>query len=246
MQSEGQQHKIETRLWARQLLDAYKSWAKSVCAAIYWTDQDGNDHNGTMTILETPSCLLGITNSHVADAIIDSASIPDSNLKVGSAPFEPSRLIAKHKELDLATFELPRVYLPATGQYSATVTEWPPRIPNEGDVLFMGGFPAIYRVNLGNSVEFQFAWFAGKANSSRPGNIGIVLDIENSISLSEDRMPPNINLGGWSGGPVFRATESGFIERIELVGIIYQYHQGFEIAFAHTLESLNADGTFAD
>jgi hypothetical protein len=75
-------------------------------------------------------------------------------------------------------------------------------------------------------------------------NVGMVLEISTSNSVSVNRIPANADLGGWSGGPVFRVVDSGNIERLELAAIIYEYSETFEIALAHPLTDLAPDGTF--
>jgi hypothetical protein len=107
-----------------------------------------------------------------------------------------------------------------------------------------GGYPAIYRAERGGEVEFKFAWFASKVESSHHKNVGMVLQISTSNSVSSTRIPANADLGGWSGGPVFRIVESKRIERLELAAIIYEYSETNEIALAHPLSNLAADGSF--
>jgi hypothetical protein len=110
-----------------------------------------------------------------------------------------------------------------------------------------GGYPAINRKDLppGN-VEVKFAWFAGKLQSASDRNVGMVLQLETSASISRERIPPNADLGGMSGGPVFRIVDKNGIERLELAAIIYEYSPVNEIALAHPLVDLSQDGTFTD
>ncbi|SRR6266498_1494413 len=128
----------------------------------------------------------------------------------------------------------------------ATVLTWPPKPPAEGDVVMYGGYPAMYREERPGNVHFMFASFAGKVASASDRNVGMVLEIERSESISPSRIPPNADLGGWSGGPVFRVVDSNGIERLELAAIIYEYSALSEIAFAHPLSSLAEDGHFIE
>jgi hypothetical protein len=107
-----------------------------------------------------------------------------------------------------------------------------------------GGYPAIYREEHDGSFDFMFAWFASSVQSSSEQNVGMVLQISTSNSLSSKRIPANADLGGWSGGPIFRVIDSKNIERLELAAIIYEYSQINEIALGHPLGSLAEDGTF--
>ena len=109
-----------------------------------------------------------------------------------------------------------------------------------------GGYPGIYREERGGEFDFTFAWFAGRVSSVSDRHVGMVLEIATAKSLSSSRIPPNADLGGWSGGPVFRMVDENNIERLELAAIIYEYSPTFEIAFAHPLSSLAEDGSFIE
>jgi hypothetical protein len=102
----------------------------------------------------------------------------------------------------------------------------------------------MYREQLGGSVNFGFVWFAGKVESVSRNNVGMALDIANSVATSPTRIPFDGDLGGMSGGPTFRVLEESLLERIELTSIIYEYLNVFGIALAHPLTSLAPDGTF--
>jgi hypothetical protein len=243
-------------LWA--LVGIYQSWAQSVSAPVCWQLGDGMTHSGSMTFLRTESHLLGLTNAHVSDAIAGCSDETGKRCQVGGAYLDPGRLIARHPSLDLATFDLSEVMLgpvsfladytlskDAPRHIAATVPTWPPRPPSEGEPVMFCGYPAIYRkeIERGN-VEFKFVWFAAKLQSSSERNVGIVLELKTSASYSSIGVPPNADLGGMSGGPVFRIVDEKGIERLELAGIVYEYSELTEIALAHPLTSLAPDGTF--
>jgi hypothetical protein len=223
------------------MLRAYQSWAEGLCAPVFWRKSDGRMTNGTFTFLRTASQVLGVTNRHVAEGLENSDK---RGWQLGGAQFDPDRLIAQHPTLDLATFRLSDVFLAPAGKDAATVTHWPPTKPRLGEPIMLGGYPGMYREpNLGN-VKFDFAWFAGKVNVEGDRSIGMVLDIAESVATSVRRIPANADLGGCSGGPVFRVVDSGAIERLELAAIIYQYSRTSETMLAHPLNSLTEDGGF--
>jgi hypothetical protein len=60
------------------------------------------------------------------------------------------------------------------------------------------------------------------------------------------RVPAHADLGGWSGGPVFRIVEQETVTRLEIAGVIYEYTSGYEIVLAHPLSCIAADGTFLE
>jgi hypothetical protein len=236
----------QEQMWLKHFLGAYQTWAQRLCIPVFWRDATRQMHNGTITLVRTPSHVLGITNAHVADGLADCTYELGTGCQIGGAHLDPSRLIARHPTMDLATFRLSDVILAPAGGDPATVSTWPPKPPTEGDVVMYGGYPAMYRQELSGNVDFMFACFAGKVASASDSHVGMVLEIERSESISPSRIPPNADLGGWSGGPVFRVVDSNGIERLELAAIIYEYSAPSEIAFAHPLSSLAPDGNFIE
>lgn len=245
--AEHQEPDRQEQVWLKHFLGAYQSWAQRLCIPVFWRDANRQMHNGTITLVRTPSHVLGITNAHVADGLLaDYADEPGRGCQIGGAHLDPNRLIARHPTMDLATFRLSDVILAPAGGDPASVPTWPPTAPTEGDVVIYGGYPAMYRQERPGNVDFMFATFAGKVASASDRNVGMVLEIERSESISSSRIPPNADLGGWSGGPVFRVIDSNGIEHIELAAIIYEYSALSEIAFAHPLSSLAEDGNFIE
>lgn len=236
------------QLQIRTLLDVYQAWAKSTCAPLFWRDANQEMHNATMTFVRTHSEVLGITNAHVAEGFADCTDESGRICQLGAARLDPARFIARHQIMDLASFRLSDVILAQAEHLerldAVTVPVWPPTPPQEGDVVMFGGYPGIYREERDNNVDFLFTWFAGKVASASEKNVGMVLELATSKSLSSSRVPPHADLGGWSGGPVFTVVDSNGIERIELSAIIYEYSAAYEIAFAHPMSQLAEGGNF--
>jgi hypothetical protein len=225
------------------MIREYRSWAERLCAPVFWRMSDGRMNNGTVTFLRTTEAVLGITNAHVADGLANS---DDRGWQLANAQFDPNRIIARHPQLDLATYQLSDVFLSAAGKDAATVSVWPPNRPSLDDPIALGGYPGMYREVSGGNVSFGFAWFAGKVNVEGDATIGIVLNLDESIATTPERIPAHANLGGSSGGPVFRIIESNGIERLELAAIIDQCSSVSETVLARPLSVLAADGTFVN
>ncbi len=223
------------------LLATYRSWAEAVCAPVFWRMSNGRMNNGTITFLRTASTVLGVTNKHVADGLINSN---DRGWQLGNAQFDPNRIIARHPDLDLATYQLSDVFLSAAGKDAATVTTWPPRSPAMNQPIALGGYPGMYRRVIGPNVSFGFAWFAGSVTVEGDATIGIVLNLDESIATTAERIPAHAERGGCSGGPVFRVVASNGIERLELAAIIDQCSGASETVLARPLTSLGDDGSF--
>jgi len=195
--------------------------------------------------------VLGITAGHVADSIdkfCDGSA--GHGCQVGGAELDPGRLIARHPILDLATFRLSTTFITTAGLHAAaSVNQWPPLPPIDGEKVLFGGYPGLYRKENEEPREYDvtFAHFGVSVNSVHEDHFSIgPLGIAGAFSLGGDRnrIPPQVDLGGLSGGGVFRAIEGGLIARPELLGIVYEGYQQFEVVLAHPLTSMRPDGTF--
>ena len=237
----------------RRYLNQFQEWTKSYCAPVFFRDDSDRLRNGSMTFVNTGQEVLGITAGHVADIIKEFCDgSPGHGCQVGGAELDPGRLIARHPILDLATFRLSGTFVTTAGLHAAaSVTHWPPLAPVDGEKLLFGGYPGIYRKENEAAREYDVAFvhFGVSASSVHEDYFAIgPLGIAEAFSLGgdRDRIPPQVDLGGLSGGGVFRVIESGLIARPELLGIVYQGHQQFEVVFAHPLSSIMRDGTFLE
>jgi len=107
--------------------------------------------------------------------------------------------------------------------------------------VIFGGYPASYRRDRIGNIDFDYAWFAGKLEISTDENVGLLLRIEDSISMGPKRIPSDVKLGGWSGGFVFKLFEDPVVF-LEPKGVIYQYSAGFDLALAHPISRVTKDG----
>lgn len=236
----GIEHSVHSYV-EHPMIRRYRSWAECLCAPVFWRMSDGRMNNGTVTFLRTTEAVLGLTNAHVAYGLANSN---DRGWQLGNAQFDPNRIIACHPKLDLATYRLSDVFLSAAGKDAATVSVWPPNRPSMDEPIALGGYPGMYRKVSAGNVTFGFAWFSGKVTVEGDATVGIVLNLGESIATTPERIPAHANLGGSSGGPVFRVVESSGIERLELAAIIDQCSQVSETVLARPLNSLAPDGTF--
>ncbi len=233
-------------LKASGYLDMISSWAREGCAPLWFRDPDGKLHNASITFVDTGTAVLGVTARHVSDEVVlycDEAT-PGRGCQVGKAEMSPSCFLARHPSLDLATFQLSDEFVASTGHSALTVPSWPPRGAAEGELMLFGGYPARVSSEGPNGFSVTHVWFAGHAESVSDRNVGMRLRIADSMSTGGEPAPPKTDLGGWSGGAVFRVLEKEAVARLELAGIVYEYHHEAELALAHPLTSIAADGTF--
>jgi len=231
-------------------LPTLRAIAKSFCAPFWWHGTDSKDqyrvfHNGTVCFLDTGSHLIGVTACHVYDEYLrHKQEQADLVCQFGSSTIEPeSRLIARSQELDLATFELSSIVIGASGANAHAPVAWPTNRVTASDVLLYGGFPGSLRVEGLVTAELPFQWFAGAPISVTPGNIKLHLDLKNFRQpLTTDPLS-NLELGGMSGGPVFRVISAPPVERLELVGFIFESQMGLELVYARPAHCITSSGT---
>jgi hypothetical protein len=232
----------------RKYLIQFQSWIKTHCAPVFFRNETDERRNGSMTFVNTGTEILGITAGHVADRILECCDgKPGHGCQVGGAELDTGRLIARHPRLDLATFQLSEQFLAIAGSYATSFSSWPPSEPREGEKALIGGYPGVYRQEntVDNEIEVKFAHFGVSVSSVSDHRFYMVLNIASAEALTFERIPEQIDLGGISGGCVFRVVEEGFIAHVELMGILVGGSASFETTFAHTLTCMNEDGTFS-
>ena len=132
-------------------------------------------------------------------------------------------MIASSKAWDIATFDLPEVFVSASAGRPKShhhAVQWPPARAQKGDVVLYGGFPGVLREEKGHIAELPFQWAAGRVNDVGDENIILEPDFDTMQWVGDEA---NDHPGGWSGGPVFREVEGVPIARLELVGFIYEF-----------------------
>lgn len=221
-----------------------QAFAKSVCAPVFLTRRD-DMFQGSMTLTTGESGFLGVTAGHVADAMADSDC---TFSQVGKTRLEPGSLIHRSKEWDLASFGLAPDTVAASGHLAYTVRAWPLPSLTAGDFVLAGGYPGKYRRHSSGEINVAFVWFAGRLQTVSDNNLGLSLEIGSSICTGDERVAEHEDLGGCSGGPVFRLTETrdsgGMRADFELAGIIYEYSPTWELLLAHPLAPMSGSGRF--
>lgn len=231
-------------------LPALRSIAKSACAPFWWhgLDKENNyciHHNGTICFLQTPRRLIAVTARHVFDEYRKAkAEKPDICCQFGCTTIEPEdRLIAESEYLDLATFDVSEIVVAASECFPHTPLLWPTREVSTSDALLYGGYPGSLRAEHEAKADFPFQWFSWAPKSVTPENIKLYIDLENFHQPLHGASVPNIELGGMSGGPVFRVVPQP-IERLELVGFIYESQSSLSLVYARPSHYITELGEF--
>ena len=99
-------------------LKQVREFAMATCVPFFWSTQQAGAsahilHNGTVCYVDTGERQIGITNNHVYQQYIDDlASIPDVEAQFNGNTIRPeTRLIDRNKELDLATLDVPAIFV---------------------------------------------------------------------------------------------------------------------------------------
>src|SRR5258706_310406 len=230
-------------------LPEMRKLATSLCAPFWWHGR-GDDgryrilHNGTVCFLNTGVRLIGVTADHVyREYLKDKARYSAFACQFGESTIEPEkRLIHRDEYLDLATFDLSEVFVGATGRSIHYLPNWPTQPLRERETVLFGGYPGILREEKPMTAELPFQTFATAVTAVSPDNIKLHLDMPNVYWPFHEGEEFNSELGGLSHGPVFRIVEAPPIDRLELVGFIYEYSPNLEVMFARPASQIARDG----
>lgn len=235
----------------RAYANAVSQLAQVTCAPFWWSVRTEKDttarilHNGTICYVATGTRRIGVTAHHVYqeyrnDLQRDGAKAIECQF--GSSTIYPEKhVIAESTKWDLATFDIPEVFVGASGRNPKAhhhPLQWPPPRARVSEIVFYGGFPGVLREEKGAVAELPFQWVAGRVSDVTEQNIVLEPNFE-SIQWQGDET--NDDPGGWSGGPVFRSIEDGPIARLELVGFIYEFPLGRAVLARHA-DVVLADG----
>jgi len=229
-------------------IGAVEGLAKSVCAPVFFRTLAGKVRQGSMTLLNSGQGFLGVTAGHVADAIAAEAGNLES-CQVGGAVLDPTTLVARSLALDLASYRAEAEVVRASGHLAFPIRSWPLQAASDRDMVMFCGYPGYDRRESSGRYDVPFLWFAGLVQASPDSKLGFALNIKTSLCAGNDRIPDNADLGGCSGGPVFRLTEeavgNGLRATFELVGVVSEYASAYELLIAHPVTDLNPDGGLA-
>jgi len=255
----GQPTKIHTQMtssrWSNQefrkaYLSLVSETAQKMCAPFWWSVEQPTGtvarilHNGTICYVNTGSRCIGVTANHVYQKYLDDVELYGDaaiECQFGDSTIYPEqRVIARSEKWDISTFDIPEVFVSAGVRDPKThhhAVQWPPDRALSAEVVMYGGYPGVMREEKGHIAELPFQWLAGRVSDVSEQNIVLEPKFETSQWLGSEK---NVDPGGWSGGPVFRSVD-GLIERLELVGYIYEFPLG-EAVLARHADVVMADG----
>jgi len=213
-------------------------------------------NNGTVTLVDFGSGQMAITCSHILDEY--RKRLKDNNkfvFRIGNTVLNPLEyLIDESPELDLATINLSGIDINdiSLGKEIGTsffhAENWPPSDVKVGDYVAFGGFPGKWKEQV-SSGDLMFDSFSGGSTEISSINEEYFickfereywiesLDIKNGRDLHE--------LGGLSGGPVFLIRGNNGIMYHEFVGVVCEFHEGFDLLRISKAKFINKDGSIS-
>ncbi len=191
-------------------------------------------NSGTMFFLRLNNNIIGVTNFHVYQGYLkDLKKFRDDGFEcqIGGVRIQLEEcIISIDEESDLATFNISEILFNQSGGKTHSTKYWPTEKGEKGEQIICGGYPGNRRTEKIGKVENDFVSFIGQITSINNRYLSIKLDLSTSVWPQGNSIGLNPDLGGISGGPVYRYISSP-IERLEIIGFIYENWQS-EVLFA--------------
>jgi hypothetical protein len=192
-----------------------------------WTPRFALWQQASMFFLDCGRGPFAVTAGHVYEQFLeDSHTRYIGGTQVANIGFDPAeRLIAwgRNLGLDIATFRITSEEIAATGKRIVRGIDgpWPPP-PNEGEVVYFGGFPGSERDRIAGK-EFTFGLHSGMVplTSFTEYQLCCQFDRRYWVDVRGLGMPPiGYELGGVSGGPILQPIYKDGVWEWQLAGLI--------------------------
>lgn len=212
-------------------------------------DRPARVSTGTATLVQLPIGAVAITCDHVVrEALAAQAVDSDTLFQIGDAVVElRKQLIDSNQERDIAIIGIADSQLDALlagdgiGTSLFAPVTWPPPRPTEQDYVAFGGFPGSLR-EVASFQDLVFGtWSSGasKVDSSNERHFATLFQRDNwEKAYGTTKHLTLAELGGMSGGPVFILRDFYW----DLVGIVKEYHEAYDLMFFATLACVGPDG----
>ena len=231
-------------LVASGYLPTLEEMAKSLTAPFWWHDSrrppgDQFLKGGTICFVDTGKRLLGVTAAHVhTGGMAALKGSPYIGCQIGGHSFDPERsLLAIDEQLDLAVYSLSEIQVSAALAHIHHAPVWPPKV-DDNDAHIVGGWLWSLKEEGEGETTHSFLHVIARLSSHSETKLGIVIAMSTSVAWGRNDLPRGTNLGGMSGGPVYRVSETGLFQ-LTLVGIVYEFQPSFGITLARPLSLID-------
>lgn len=223
--------------------------AQNSTAAIWWSRSSSPIgsavlHNGTVTLVNTGEKTICITAGHVYSKYLEHKNeFNDIECQIGSIRINLEDYFIDHSpSLDIATFEISPILLAASRASSHGAPKWPPEQLKESDIVILGGYPGLLRIERQGQLGTPFVSFIARVAQTSLDHSAIQLNLEDAYwPDGSGGLAPASELGGISGGPLFRYRTKP-VEYFEIVGFIYEASTSYGIIFARHASCIDNSG----
>src|SRR5208283_3911044 len=216
--------------------------------AIYWHADGGPVlHNGSMFFVRTKNALFGVTARHVYEGYLKCAEAEPTICQIGNLVVNPrERLIGTGTDIDIATFHITPSELAELGNITVP---WAPKVPAVGEGVFVCGLPGFARsMPAPRNVELKHFTALMRVESVSERAIKMVRQPNEEMVdlLGRELPPPNMDIGGMSGGPIalHMNTPMGLTCWF-LSAVISEGQQAFDIIHGARADWINDDGNIS-
>jgi len=249
---EFQQKKALDLAEASGYLPHIRAITQSATAALWWSRASlpiGSSvlHNGTLCAINTGEKTICVTAGHVYSKYLEhKREFADIECQVGSVRVNLEDYLIDHNtRLDLATFEISPILLASSRVSAHGALKWPPTQLLESEIVILGGYPGMLRIEQSGKLGTPFVSFIARVAQASTDHSAFQLNLEGSYwPDGSGGLAPQSELGGMSGGPLFR-YRSESLEYLELAGFIYEASASYGIVFARHASCIDGAGRIA-
>lgn len=246
---ESQREEALHRAEVAGYLPHIRAIAQIATATIWWSRSSSPIgsavlHNGTMTFVNTGEKTICVTAAHVYKKYLEhNRAFNDLECQVGSVRINlEDYVIDCSDSLDLVTFEISTILLAASRASAHGAPTWPPGQLLESEIVILGGYPGLLRIEEQGQLGTPFVSFIARVAQTSLDHSAIQLNLEDAYwPDGSGGLAPASELGGISGGPIFRYRTDP-IEYFEIVGFIYEASTSFGIIFARHASCIDGLG----
>lgn len=196
--------------------------------------------HGSAVAVQLRGKLYAATACHVVEEYVRRRrSGEEVRFQLGNTIIDAENLIAwKDEAADLAFLRITAHQATSTGREWWVPPRWPPRLPNEGDFVAFCGFPNELRADP-TPARVNLAASGGilRVSSQSATRAIAVMDRTRLVGIDSYVPDPEAEMGGMSGGPVFRAAGN----ELELVGVVTDFGSEFQTFILGLWGGVNLD-----
>lgn len=209
---------------------------------------DFSRNTATCFFLKIDDTVYVVTNRHVIDYYDQKIKKdPRAFFQIGEYKFPIKNfLVDSNQELDLAIIKIPEEHIEELilkqDKLFLELVDWPLSKPCKGDIVFLSGYPAVFREDEKNGFNIFFVSITEPIEDVATNKSIITFDRDQWVKTMGLKDPSQLNkVGGFSGGPAFVCRDG----KLDLVGVICQNGGSFfDMQIVHAIH-IQKDGTIS-